>query len=88
MKMTKFNFSKTFKMSPSELKTLSARGDPNTPRAKTLNLKVGEAFVIYGKTIEDVYLPYSRAKKLGMKFITKSNYRLGEKKGLLITRVS
>lgn len=86
--MTKFKFSKTFKVTPSDLKQLSVRGNPNTPYAKTLKLKVGEAFVIYGKKVEDVYLPYSQAKKLGIKFVTKSNYRLGDKKGLLVTRVA
>ena len=85
--MAKYNFSKTFKMSPMALKEISIRGNPNTPYAKALSLKVGEAFVVYGKTIEEVYLPYSRAKKLGMKFATRSNYKLGEKKGLLVTRI-
>ena len=86
--MSKFSFSKVIKMSPSDLKGISSRGNPNTPYAKTLALKVGEAFVVYGKTIDEVYLPYSRAKKLGMKFITKSNYRLNDKKGLLVARVA
>ena len=86
--MSKFSFSKVIKLKPSDLKDISSRGNPNTPYAKTLALKVGEAFVVYGKTIEEVYLPYSRAKKLGMKFITKSNYRLNDKKGLLVARVA
>lgn len=86
--MAKFSFSKVIKLKPSDLKDISNRGNPNTPYAKTLALKVGEAFVVYGKTIEEVYLPYSRAKKLGMKFITKSNYRLNDKKGLLVARVA
>ena len=86
--MSKFSYSKVIKLKPSDLKDISSRGNPNTPYAKTLALKVGEAFVVYGKTIEEVYLPYSRAKKLGMKFITKSNYRLNDKKGLLVARVA
>ena len=86
--MAKYNFSKTFKMDPSVLKQIAIKGDPNSPYAKTLKLRVGEAFVVYNATLDDVYLPYSRAKKLGMKFVTKSNFRLGEKKGLLVTRIS
>jgi hypothetical protein len=86
--MAKYNFSKTFMMDPSVLKQIAIKGDPNSPYAKTLKLRIGEAFVVYNATLDDVYLPYSRAKKLGMKFVTKSNFRLGEKKGLLVTRIS
>lgn len=88
MKGETMKFSKKFKMSPAQAKEITSRGNPNTAYAKTLSLKVGEAFVIYGKTIQDVYLPYTQAKKLGIKFVTKSNYRLGDKKGLLVTRIA
>jgi len=85
--MSKFAFSKVFKFPSSEVKKLHIRGNPNTPYARTLSLKVGEAFVVYNKKLEDLGLPYSQAKKLGMKFTTKSNFRHGDKKGTLIVRV-
>jgi hypothetical protein len=86
--MAKFNFSKTFNIQPSVMKEIVMRGNPNSPYSKTLKLKVGEAFVIYNATLADVHLPYTKAKKLGIKFATKSNFRLGDRKGLLVTRIS
>ena len=84
----KYSFSKTFKLASSEIKRLKSKGDPNTPYARTLALKPGEAFIVYNKKLEDLGLPYSQAKKLGMKFTTKSNYRVGDRKGTLIVRIS
>lgn len=86
--MKKFSFSKPIMFSASEIKSLKTRGNPNTPYAKVLSLKVGEGFVVYGKTQEEIGLPYQQAKKLGIKFTTKSNYRVGDKKGTLVVRVS
>lgn len=85
--MKKYSFSKTLSFSQNEIKNLKSRGNPNTPYAKTLALKVGEGFVVYGTTQEELGLPYQQAKKLGMKFCTKSNYRVGDKKGTLVFRV-
>jgi hypothetical protein len=45
--MAKHNFSKIFKMDPMVLKQIAIKGDPNSPYAKTLKLRVGEAFVVY-----------------------------------------
>jgi hypothetical protein len=86
--MQKFLYSKTFKLSQSALSELSERRNNNSPYSKTLNLQVGEAFVIYGRTRSGVPLPYGKAKKKGIKFITKSNYRIGDKSGLLVTRIA
>lgn len=86
--MAKFNFSKVFKLDPSVVKAITSRQDPNSPYTRTLNLKVGEGFVIYNCGLSDVHLPYSRAKKLGIKFVTKSNYRLNDRKGLLVVRIA
>jgi hypothetical protein len=85
--MSKIACSKVFKMSSVEVKKLQIRGNPNTPYARTLALRVGEAFVVYNKKLEDLGLPYSQAKKLGIKFTTKSNFRYGDKKGTLIARI-
>jgi hypothetical protein len=85
--MTKFNFSKVIKISASEVKKIAIRGDQNTPYAKALQLKPGEGFVVYGKQAVDLCLPYQQASKLGMKFIARSNYKLGEKRGTLVYRI-
>lgn len=86
--MKKFACSKSLTFSQSEIKALKSRGNPNTPYAKTLALKVGEGFVVYGAKQEELALPYQTARKLGIKFTTKSNYRVGDKKGTLIVRVA
>lgn len=84
----KYMFSKTFKPSVEVVRQVTARRNSNSAYSRTLNLKVGEAFVIYNASLSDVHLPYMRAKKLGIKFSVKSNFRLGDKKGLLVMRVS
>ena len=86
--MKKLAYSKSIMFTPTEIKSLKSRGNPNTPYAKTLALRVGEGFVIYGVKQEDVALPYQTASKRGIKFTTKSNYRVGDKKGTLVVRIS
>jgi hypothetical protein len=85
--MSKLLFSRVIKISAKEVKSIAVRGNPNTAYAKTLELKPGEGFVVYGKTTADLSLPYQQAAKLGIKFIARSNYKLGDKKGTLIYRV-
>ena len=85
--MAKFNFSKVIKISASEVKKIAIRGDQNTPYDRALQLKPGEGFVVYGKQSADLCLPYQQASKLGMKFIARSNYKLGEKRGTLVYRI-
>lgn len=80
--------SKVFKPSIDVIREVTIRRNSNSVYSRTLNLKVGEAFVIYNASLSDVHLPYMRAKKLGIKFSVKSNFRLGDKKGLLVLRVS
>jgi hypothetical protein len=86
--MAKFQFSKVFKASPQVVQEVTVRRNSNSLYSRTLNLKVGEAFVVYNANLSDVHLPYMRAKKLGIKFSVKSNFRIGDKKGLLVLRVS
>lgn len=86
--MKKFLYSKTFKLSPSALSELSERRNNNSPYSKTMRLQVGEAFVVYGKTRSEVPMPYGQAKKKGIKFVTRANYRIGDKTGLLVTRIA
>ena len=86
--MRKYSFSRVFKLPSAEVKKLKSKGDPNTPYARTLALRPGEAFVVYNQKLEDLGLPYAQAKKLGMKFTTKSNFRFGDKKGTLVVRIS
>jgi hypothetical protein len=85
--MSKLLFSRVIKISPKEVKSIAVRGNPTTAYAKTLALKPGEGFVVYGKSTTDLSLPYQQAAKLGIKFIARSNYKLGDKKGTLIYRV-
>jgi hypothetical protein len=85
--MSKYNFSKVIKLPATAVKSLSLRGDPNTPYARALQLEPGEGFVVYGKQSADLCLPYQQASKLGMKFIARSNYKLGDKRGTLIYRL-
>tara|TARA_R110000868_G_scaffold342856_1_gene603835 strand:- start:104 stop:364 length:261 start_codon:yes stop_codon:yes gene_type:complete len=85
--MTKFSFSRVIKMPASVVKQVTLRGDPNSVYAKTLSLKPGEGFVVYNKSTTDLSLPYQQAAKLGIKFIARSNFRMGEKKGTLIYRL-
>jgi len=42
---------------------------------------------VYNKNSTDLSLPYQQAAKLGMKFIARSNFKMGEKKGTLIYRL-
>lgn len=81
-------FSKVFRPSVEVVRQVTTRRNSNSAYSRTLSLKVGEAFVIYNASLSDVHLPYMRAKKLGIKFSVKSNFRLGDKKGLLVMRVS
>lgn len=85
--MPKLTFSNTFKISPAEVKKLRSR-NVNSVYSKTLNLEVGEAFVIFDKTLCDVNIPYGTAKQRNMKIATKSNYRAGNRQGLLVTRIA
>jgi len=85
--MKKPAFSKTFTLSPNELRTLRVK-DPNTVYQKTLSLKPNEAFVIWGASLCDVNIPYMQAKQRGIKISTKSNYQMGDRKGLLVTRTA
>ena len=80
--------SKVFKPSIDVIREVTIRRNSNSVYSRTLSLKVGEAFVIYNASLSDVHLPYMRAKKLGIKFSIKSNFRLGDKKGLLVLRVN
>jgi hypothetical protein len=80
--------SKVFKPSIDVIREVTIRRNSNSVYSRTLNLKVGEAFVVYNASLSDVHLPYMRAKKLGIKFSVKSNFRLGDKKGLLVLRVN
>ena len=80
--------SKVFKPSIDVIREVTIRRNSNSVYSRTLSLKVGEAFVIYNASLSDVHLPYVRAKKLGIKFSVKSNFRLGDKKGLLVLRVN
>jgi hypothetical protein len=80
--------SKVFKPSIDVIREVTIRRNSNSVYSRTLSLKVGEAFVIYNASLSDVHLPYMRAKKLGIKFSVKSNFRLGDKKGLLVLRVN
>jgi hypothetical protein len=86
--MAKFQYSKVFKPSQQVVQEVTVRRNSNSPYSRTLSLKVGEAFVIYNASLGDVHLPYMRAKKLGIKFAVKSNFRINDKKGLLVLRVS
>lgn len=86
--MAKFQYSKVFKPSQQVVQDVTVRRNSNSPYSRTLSLKIGEAFVIYNANLGDVNLPYMRAKKLGIKFAVKSNFRIGDKKGLLVLRVS
>ena len=85
--MSKFSFSRVVKMPASIVKQVTLRGDPNSVYAKTLSLKPGEGFVVYNKNSTDLSLPYQQAAKLGMKFIARSNFKMGQKKGTLIYRL-
>jgi hypothetical protein len=80
--------SKVFKPSIDVIREVTIRRNSNSVYSRTLSLKVGEAFVVYNASLSDVHLPYMRAKKLGIKFSVKSNFRLGDKKGLLVLRVN
>ena len=75
------------KIPASVVKQISVRGDQNSPYAKALALKPGEGFVVYGKSSVDLSLPYQQASKLGMKFIARSNYKHGDKRGTLVYRM-
>ncbi len=81
------SFSRVIKMPASVVKQVTLRGDPNSAYAKTLLLKPGEGFVVYNKKTTDLSLPYQQASKLGIKFIARSNFRMGDKKGTLIYRL-
>ena len=85
--MPKLTFSNTFNISPTEVKRLRTK-NVNSVYSKTLNLEVGEAFVIFDKTLSDVNIPYGIAKQRNMKIVTKSNYRTGNRQGLLVTRIA
>lgn len=85
--MDKFTFSRIIKIPASVVKSIAVRGNPNTVYAKTLSLKPGEGFVVYGKTTTELSLPYQQAAKLGIKFIARSNFKLGDKRGTLIYRI-
>ena len=80
--------SKVFKPSIDVIREVTIRRNSNSVYSRTLSLKVGQAFVVYNASLSDVHLPYMRAKKLGIKFSVKSNFRLGDKKGLLVLRVN
>jgi hypothetical protein len=84
----KYAFSKVFKPTVDVVRQVTSKRNSNSPYSKTLSLRVGEAFVIYNASLSDVHLPYTQAKKLGMKFSVKSNFRMNDKKGLLVLRVN
>ena len=85
--MSKYNFSKVIKLPANTVKNLALRGDTNTPYARALQLNPGEGFVVYGKSSVDLCLPYAQGAKMGMKFIARSNYKLGDKRGTLVYRL-